>query len=150
MSCRSIMNSDSPRLTLPLAVEQATQALFESKQRSLPVVDENGRYVGLFGSHQLLLLALPKAARADQEQSLAFVTEEPKEIVERLKAVGNQSVERYLDKESAAVGPETSIVEALHLLYRHRDDLPVVDPKTGAFLGLISARKAITQMMEKA
>jgi CBS-domain-containing membrane protein len=149
MSCRSIMNPDSPKLTLPLSVEQATEALFQEKQRSLPVVDERGRYVGLFGSHQLLLLAMPKAARIDEAQSLAFVTEEPAQIVERLKAVAKHPVERYADKESATVGPDTSIMEALHQLYRSRDDLPVVDPHTGSFQGLISARRAFMKMMEK-
>lgn len=148
MPCRTIMNPDSPRLTLPLTVEEATQALFDSQQRSLPVVDGKGRFQGLFGSHQLLMLALPRAARLDEEQSLAFVTEGPEEIVERLKASAKHPVERYLDKDSTTVGPDTSIAEALHQLYRHRDDVPVVDPQSGAFLGLISARRAICKMME--
>ncbi|TAN59202.1 MAG: CBS domain-containing protein [Rhodospirillales bacterium] len=150
MTCRSIMNPDSPRLALPMTVETAIDVLFHAHLRSLPVVDEKGRFQGLFGSHQLLQLALPKAAMIDEEQGFAFVTEGPEVISERLKEVAKHSLERYLDKEGATICPDVSIVEALHLLYRHRDDLPVVDPKTGKFLGLISARRAVGKLMEQA
>jgi CBS-domain-containing membrane protein len=149
MTCRSIMNADSPRLTLPMTVAEATQALFQEMQRSLPVVDQNGQYMGLFGSHQLLLLALPKAARIDEEQGFAFLSDGADVIAERLKAVAQHPLERYLDQDSPAVGPDMSIMEGLHLLYRHRDDLPVVEAESKRFLGLISARKAVAKLMEQ-
>jgi CBS-domain-containing membrane protein len=148
MSCRTIMNAEAPSLNRRDTVAVAVQKLFAERRLSLPVIDDDRHYLGLFGSHQLLKMVLPRAA--DLAVDLAFVRESKDDVQKRLKAVAEHPVERYVDREAVTLAPDTPLVEALLLLYRGREDLPVVDKETHRLEGIVSARRAMAKLMMEA
>lgn len=149
MSCQELMNANPPVLSRGDTVASALAKLREEKRMSLPVVDASGKYLGLFGAHQILMLAMPKAAMADDEQPLAFISESIKDIESRLASVAKHTVERYMDTEIQLLTPQTAAIETLHLLYLHREDLPVVDPNTKKLLGIVTIRSSLGKLMVK-
>lgn len=150
MSCQEIMNSNPPVLSKSDTVSQALAKLREEKRMNLPVVDSKGKFLGLFGAHQILMLALPKGAMADDEQPLTFVMDSMTDIESRLRGVARQPIDRYMDKETPPLSPSTPIVETLHLLYLRREDLPVVDPSDGKLVGIVTIRSSLGKLMVNA
>ncbi len=147
MSCKDIMNSAPPVLQKGTTVADALALLRQEKRMNLPVTDAKGRYLGLFGAHQILMLALPKGARADDEQRLAFIADTVGDVVSRLKSVAAHPVERYMDSESETLTPDTPLVETLHILYLRREDLPVVDPDSQQLVGIVTIRSSLGKLM---
>ncbi|MBI4968323.1 MAG: CBS domain-containing protein [Rhodospirillales bacterium] len=150
MTCQAILNPPKTTLRPDQTVAQAMAILFAEHRLSLPVVDEKGRYRGMFGIHRLLGLALPKAAGLDQAPHLAFVSDRPDDIRARLKAVADQPLSRHLDETVHPIRPTTPLVETLLLLYRSRDDLPVVDDQSGTLVGVVSLRDALDTLAKGA
>ncbi|MBI5119934.1 MAG: CBS domain-containing protein [Rhodospirillales bacterium] len=147
MTCKHVMNSQPPVLVKGATVADAVSMLRRENRVNLPVVDANGKYLGLFGAHQILLLALPKGMRADDEQHLAFVSDSFQDIENRLKAVANHPVERYMDGDFQPLTPDTPLVETLRVMYVRRDDLPVVDPATKKLVGIVTVRSSLGKLM---
>ena len=57
-----LMNSEPEVLVHTARVEEAAEQIMAHRYRSLPVVDEEGCYLGIVGVNGMLRLVLPKAA----------------------------------------------------------------------------------------
>ena len=123
-------------------VGRAARLLTREHALALPVV-EGDELVGMFGLHELAALLMPRAVTlGDGLESLTdldFVTDSVEELHERLEHVGGTSVGEHLERAGGhALHPDSSFTEALFLVYRHRRDVPVVDPETGRLVGMVS------------
>ncbi|MBF0169261.1 MAG: CBS domain-containing protein [Alphaproteobacteria bacterium] len=147
MTCRSIMNVNPPKLLCSSTVAEALGLLRWENRMNLPVVDAKGQYAGLFGAHQILMLALPKGACIDDKQGFAYVTDTQKDITNRLQGVAHHPVERYMDSESPPLHPDMPLVETMLTLYRRHEDLPVIDPETRQLLGIVTIRSSLGKLM---
>ncbi len=117
----------------------AARYIMQHRFRNLPVIDEEGRYLGIFGVNCLLRLVLPKAAVMEKGlDEVSFIHETLSDLHERLREVSAEPVSRCMNLEVATVPPDMPLVETLLLLYRTKTSIPVVEPESGRLLGVIS------------
>lgn len=116
----------------------AAKCIMQHRYRNVPVVDDDGRYLGIFGVHCLLQLVLPHAAVMEQGlDSLSFVHENVDDLRNRLDEISSEKV-RVCIKHEATVTPGTPLMDALLMLYRTKTSIPVVEPGSGRLAGMIS------------
>jgi len=117
----------------------AVSHIMRHRYRNLPVIDQEGRYLGIFGVNCLLRLVLPKAAVMERGlEEVSFIKATLADLHERLREVENQPVSVCMSTDVATVPPDEPLVETLLLLYRTKTSIPVVSPETGRLLGMIS------------
>jgi CBS-domain-containing membrane protein len=120
-------------------IKTAIGYIMDNRYRNLPVVDDEGHYLGSFGVTCLLKNVLPKAVLMKHGlTSVPFVQETLADLHNRLRELENHTVEMCMNTEARTVSPDTPLVESLLILYHNRDSLPVVDPDSGKLLGVIS------------
>jgi CBS-domain-containing membrane protein len=111
----------------------------ENRYRNLPVVDDKGRYMGIFGVNCLLRLVLPHAAVMEQGlEDVSFVQETLSDLYNRFLEVKNEPVSLCMSRDIATVAPDTPLVNTLLTLYRTRTSIPVVEEGSGKLVGMIS------------
>jgi CBS-domain-containing membrane protein len=116
----------------------AARCIMDHRYRNLPVVDEEGRYLGVFGVNCLLRLILPKAAIIEQGlTTMPFVRETLGQLHARFNENENQPISVCMNTDIETVQPETPLVETLLILYRSRASIPVVE-EGGKLAGMIS------------
>jgi len=139
MTAASIMDPHPTVLKPSDTIKTATDYIMENRYRSLPVIDEKGHYLGIFGVNCLLRLVLPKAVIMEPGlENVGFIHETLHDLHERLREVENQPISICMHSDISTVAPDTPLVETLLLLYRTRISIPVVDPDTKMLVGMIS------------
>ena len=139
MNATDIMDPHPTVLKSTDMIKTAIGYIMENRYRNLPVVDDQGRYLGSFGVHCLLKNVLPKAATMKQGlDSLSFVQETLHDLHNRLMELEDKPVSMCMHTEAETVSPDTPLVETLRILYHARNSLPVVDTDSGTLLGVIS------------
>ncbi|HMW54761.1 MAG TPA: CBS domain-containing protein [Accumulibacter sp.] len=141
--CRSIM-SDPPTVLKPAdSVSVALQTMVRERLPALPVVDTDGRYVGMLPRSRLVALAMPRVLSHDTDQQplarllrVGFIRDSLADLQERMAAAANDPVSQHLDREVPVLSPDTPLMNALLFLYRQRNVLPVVE--NGKLLGIVS------------
>ena len=129
-------------------VATAIRRMLDDRVTDMPVVDAVGLFVGMFRLHRLFEVLLPRAAQMDYGMpDLAFVSETLPHLRERLSAIADNPVRDYVmqpDKE--AVKPDTSPLEIVLKLYKGANAVAVVDPATGALVGVATARDVLAAL----
>ena len=103
MTTKSIMTSGLFTLKPSDTVAHAMTLMHEHHVRNLPVVDEEGSFIGLFGLRRLSHLLLPKAALnlgKHSISSLHFLPDEVVQMGDRWHKIADQPVENFLEKQS--------------------------------------------------
>ncbi len=120
-------------------IKVAATHIMRHRYRNLPVVDDDGCYLGVFGVNCLLRLVLPKAAIMEKGlDHVSLIHETLPELHERLKEVENQPIEVCMNTDVETVAPDTPLVETLLILYRTKTSVPVVEPGSCKLKGMIS------------
>lgn len=128
-------------------LSEVLRITLEKRVRSLAAVDHGGRYLGMVSLHQLLGLLLPRSARVDHGLAdLAFVTDSLDDLRHVLRQFAGDRVADHLDPEVPVVHPDTTLVEAVLIMYRSGENLPVVDRGTGKLVGLISPWEVLPRL----
>ena len=139
MTAADIMDPNPIYLKPTDVIKTAAGYIMEHRYRSLPVIDEDGRYLGVFGVNCLLKLVLPKAAVMEEGlESLTFILETLADLHNRLREVENEPISVCMSTDITTVPPDHPLVETLLVLYRTRASMPVVEPDTQRLLGMIS------------
>ena len=139
MTARLVMNSNPTVLRSSDKISVAAEYIMARRFRRIPVVDEDGRYIGVFGINCLLRLVLPKAVlMKDGLDSASFIKTTLSDLHHRFDEVKDEPVALCMTDEAHIVAPDTPLIETLRILYRHMGSLPVVDPDDGRLLGVIS------------
>jgi len=139
MSFRLIKLSPADRVCDALKIMHTHQI------RNLPVVDDDGQFIGLFGIRRMITLLLPKAAQINFGlKELNFMPDEVEVLYERLGKIGNKPVTEFLEKKKHLLfcKPSTSFPEVLELLEQNPgSSLPVivVKGKKKKLVGMVSA-----------
>lgn len=139
MTATSIMDPN-PTVVKPTdLIKTAIGYIMDNRYRNLPVVADDGTYLGSFGVSCLLKNVLPKAVLMKHGlTSVPFVQETLADLHNRLHELEHHTVDMCMNTEATTVSPDTPLVESLLILYNNRDSLPVVDPDTGKLVGVIS------------
>lgn len=147
MTTENIMTSRIFTLRPSDTVADALHIMQREHVRNLPVVDEKGTFVGLFGVRRLSRLLLPKAASDLGRYSisdLSFLPDETDQMADRWQKIAQKPVSNFLEKKKKLLfcKPDTSFPELLALLEESKDSsLPViiVEGDTKKLAGMVSA-----------
>jgi CBS-domain-containing membrane protein len=144
MSCAAIMTPDPLTIRDDESVAEAVDKLVAQPHANLPVVDESGRYAGMFGLCDLLGLLVPRVALAGNLMSnLRFVVDDPEELRRKFDAVKNRRVGEVANRNAVTLDSEASEIEAFRLFCRSHDSLAVVEKPSGRVVGMVSPWNAI-------
>ena len=133
------MNDRPIALKLTDRLQDAAEIILTHHFRNVPVVDEQGRYLGVISSNRLLASILPKAATLDEGMAdLSFVKDTVEDLRERWREAEDLPVTQFLDTSLRTVPPDASLTETLLALYQNRTSLPVVEEDSGRLVGIVS------------
>jgi CBS domain-containing protein len=139
MTARLVMDPNPPVLGPTETISKAAEAIMAGRYRRLPVVEADGRYLGMFGVNCLLGMVLPKAIFMRDSELLSQIPRENlSDLHRRFQAVEDQPVTLCELEEQTPVHPDTPLIQTLYTLYTNRTNLPVVARDSGRLEGLIS------------
>ncbi len=152
MSVKNIMLADPKYVRPEDTVPKVVQLMLDHGIRNVPVADAQGRFLGSFGTVHLLPLLLPKVATFDEEvfggvTDLSFVHDTFEDIRDRLDEVRSHHVGDYMDRKAPTIEPDTSIIEGMLLLYKHRTHVPVVEKTTRKLVGVVTFNCVLRAIM---
>jgi CBS-domain-containing membrane protein len=129
---RDVMTQDVVTVDDHAAFKEVATLLTEHRVSALPVLDGEGRVVGVVSEADLLLKEEfpegPPGGRPLQGRRRRET---------RAKAAGGTAAE-LMTSPAVTIGPDAGVAEAARLLHRHQiKRLPVVDP-AGPLLGIVS------------
>ena len=139
MKANIIMNPHPMTLGPSDTVATAADRILKHHLRHLPVVDEQGRYLGTFSVYSLLKLTLPKAVLDEHGlDNVSFVTESLDDLAQRLGGRRDEPVKNWLNVHEVA-HPDTLAMKIMLLMLEGRTtSVPVVDKTDGRLEGIIS------------
>jgi CBS domain-containing membrane protein len=149
MTCETVMLQNPFTVRDTATLSQALDILFQHRIKSIPVVDGQHIYRGLFGIHTLVRVLLPRAATLNEGSGLTdltFVHDSLDTLKDRLAQRLPEPVTTFMDKALVPLTPDKSLQETLLLLHRHRHSLPVSDPVTGRLLGIVTYWEMLTHL----
>ena len=151
MRCAAIMTSDPLRLRDTLSVGDAARTLIAERQTSVPVVDSEDRYLGMFGTADLLGLLVPRVALAGSlAPNVRFVDDDPRALTARFEALKHRALGDVADRDVVVLAPDTPHIDAFRVFCRNPQSLPVVDPESGRLLGMVSYWDVVGQVTKDA
>ncbi|PRY24960.1 CBS domain protein [Aliiruegeria haliotis] len=165
LTCKDVMVPPDKQHTVPpdTSVAAALNIIKNTRLRFLPVVDADGKYLGVFTAPTLLKLILPKAATLSPLGSisskskakrghlgnLSFMSLDEADFdaqVERLK--GEKVFDNMSDPNNIPViAPNTPVMEGIFLIYQYKRHVILVEPETGRFVGTMSANSLLDHVL---
>ncbi len=153
MTCEAIMTVDPPVLYPTDTVGEAVDRLLNERVLALPVIERDRRYIGMFAKSRLFGLLLPAVVASETAvpsmgtiPELGFLRDYLPEMQDRLRAIADHPVSRYVDKTVPVLHPDSPVVAAVLQVFRTRNFVPVVDARTGKLAGLISTWDTIAKI----
>jgi CBS-domain-containing membrane protein len=139
MTCGAIMTQTPLFAREDETVGQATGRLIQHRYINLPVVNGDGRLLGMFGIHDLFSLVIPKVALAGGLLSnLRFMGDDAEALRQRFREVALRKVGEVADRDARVLYPDTPQIEALRLFCQQHTTLAVVERDTRKLLGIVS------------
>ena len=156
-TCGSLMNTRPATVAPNDTVATALALLLKHRQLGLPVVSADGTYRGMFLRSLLLSRLLPRITQMEGElDNVARIVEamaagETTETLQaRYRAIAQDPVEKILDAKGPVLHPDTPLMHTVHLLYRARTILPVIDRNTRKLVGVVSAWDLLSRLSPQA
>ncbi len=139
MNASEVMDPNPTTLKPSDSIERAAKYIMERRYRNLPVVDDDGCYIVMFGVNCLLKHVIPKAVFIDKGlENVSFIHESLEELFQRFSNVKDLPISLCMNKEVETVKPDTPLTETLLLLYNTKTSIPVVEQDSCKLLGMIS------------
>ncbi len=139
-----IFNREFDTLKDTDTVADATRRMLVHRVSDLPVVDADGKFVGMFKLDRLLAALLPAAALVGYGMpDLSFVPDELDALREKMRALDARPVGDFAVMPDTVVHPDTPPLEIVLQLYRGANSLPVVDREDRRLVGVVSARDVL-------
>lgn len=139
MQASDVMDPDPVTLKPTDTIERAAKYIMKNRFRSLPVVDENFCYMGIFGVNCLLKQVIPKAVFMEHGlENVSFIHETIEDLYERFSEMKDQPISVCMNQDVKTITPDTPITETMLQLYETRASIPVVEHGTCKLMGMIS------------
>lgn len=139
MTARLVMNTNPSVLLDTDKISLAAEKIMEHRCRRLPVVDKDGRYIGVFGINCLLRLVLPRALIMEAGlDNAAFMKTDLRDLHQRFIKHMDDPISICMADDVRIISPDTPLIETLRILYNHKGSLPVVDKKDGKLCGVVT------------
>ncbi len=149
MIAQNLMNPHPLTLRPTDTVATGADYILKHRLRHVPVVDDQGRYVGTFSIYSLLRLTLPKAVIMEEGLTdVSFVHETTEDLAQRLGERRHEPVANWLSKDDPVMQPATPILEVMLLMLRGRTtSVPVVDKDSHRLEGIISFWNVLEKLL---
>jgi CBS domain-containing protein len=126
---------ETPVLRQDAPVEQAVRDILDSGLPALPVVDERGKFAGIFGEREFMAALFPGYVR--ELRFAGFVPKGLDEALEKRAACRRETVGKHMNTEHVDVPTDASDVQVAETFLHHRVLIvPVTD--RGAVQGVIT------------
>lgn len=133
MKAKELMRRDLTSVEADTPVREVVYLMDQAGLSTLPVVDDEGRLIGVITEHDLIHAALPQYF--DMLHSISFIPN-LNQLQERLKEMGPRPVSEYM-KDPISVHEDDEDLHIADLLIRRRlKQIPVVDAE-GHLVGVI-------------
>lgn len=144
MKVKDIMVKDVRSLSPDISARDALYRILNQHISGLPVIDENGKLVGMFTEKDVLRYILPSYV----EQVGKFIYgQTPKAIINKLQNLDTVKVKDIMRKDVVTIPPDASLGEAAHIILTQKARrIPVVE--RGQVIGII-AREDILKAFAK-
>lgn len=150
---------NSPKLSDTLyenaPLHKAVSIITSKRITALPVINEQGRFVGIIGVNGLLEMLLPKAVRSalsaddDNVPGLSFMDDNMDELKDRLANLAEVTVGKLAKRDAPVIYPDTPVMEAVLLLLRGEDEVAMVERETHKFICMVSALDLLHTLNEE-
>jgi CBS domain-containing protein len=142
MKVAEIMNRAPVSVRSDSTFGSAFQTLLESRVTTIPVVDAEGVYKGIFDLRDIWDILLPKAAQLSRKsiEDLSFVSSSIDKMKDQIGEAASLPIAQFLTSEDLpALHPESPVIQAVLLFDEHGETLAVVDRQTRKLVGTIAA-----------
>jgi CBS domain-containing protein len=127
--------SDPGVLRTSDTLEQGVRLLLDHELPALVVLDERGRYAGVFGEREFMSALFP--GYLDQLKGAGFLSRSLDVALERRDSCRNDRVGDHMNTEHVDVGPDYADTQVAEIFLHHRVlIIPVVD--NGRVTGIIT------------
>jgi len=134
MKVRDFVRRDLSSVERDTPISQAIKLLENAGLSSLPVVDEEGRLVGVISERDIIRALVPEYM--DMLHSASFLPSLD-QLARKLREIGDHPVERYMTKEVVVAKLDDSDLYVADIMLRKGlKQLPVVDEK-GRLVGMV-------------
>jgi predicted transcriptional regulator len=127
-------------------VEDALKALKKAKVETAPVLDDQGRLLGVFSLQALMKNLLPVSVPMNDGITLDITIPAGPGIAKRLNKVHFLSVSAVMERKVNAITSETPVWEAINFLVQYGSPLIVVEYQTGKAIGIMTAQSALDEL----
>lgn len=148
MSIENALVTDVVTVKPEDTVKSALELLEKNNIRAMPVVDDEGNYLGMFNTIQLLKKLLPHIASENTLPTLDFIQHAAPQIAKRLKEVETTKVRDAMSKEIVPITVSVPHTEAMMRLVRHGSPLPVVHKGSSKFHGLLTEQSMLIELQK--
>ena len=139
MQASDVMDPDPIALRQTDTIEHAAKYIMKNRFRSLPVVDDNFCYMGIFGVNCLLKQVIPKAVFMEHGlENVSFIHESFEDLYERFSEMKDQPIAVCMNQDVKPITPDTPLTDTMLQLYETRMSIPVVEHDSCKLLGMIS------------
>lgn len=147
MKVREIMSREITAIEPEISAWEALEQLSQRRISGLPVIDKQGKLVGMFTEKDVLAFILPSYV----QQVGRFVYEEnPKGTRKKLEELKKTSVSQLMRKEVITIDPDVTLCEAARVMLTQKARrLPVVD-KAGKVVGIIVREDVLRAFIQEA
>lgn len=142
MKVAEIMNRAPVSVRNDQTFGSAFQTLLKSRVTTIPVVDADGVYKGIFDLKDIWRILLPKAAQLNRKslEDLSFVSSSLGKMKDQIAEAAALPIGQFVTSEDLpSLHPESSIMQAVLLFDEHGEALAVVDRQTRKLVGTIAA-----------
>ncbi|MFH1046169.1 MAG: CBS domain-containing protein [Candidatus Omnitrophota bacterium] len=145
MKVDDVMTRDVVSLKPDDNVRDAIGVLFDKKISGLPVIDTEGKLIGMFTEKEVMSSILPGYL----ERVGKFVYEEnPKIIKQKVAKLMTMRVKEVMRKTVATVAEGTTLCEVAHLVLTQKvRRLPVLN-KAGQVVGMVSREDVLKGLLK--
>jgi CBS domain-containing protein len=135
MKVKEIMVKDVTSISPETGADEALDLLQKMQISGLPVIDENGKLVGMFTEKNILSYILPSYI----EKVGRFIYEEnPKSTKKKFMELNKIKVRQLMRKDVVTTTEDTTVCEAARVMLTQKARrIPVVD-KSGKVVGIVA------------
>ncbi len=137
---------EAPSVRTGDRIGSAVRVLVDSGLPALPVVDERGRFAGIFGEREFMAALFPGYLR--ELKGAAFITHSLDETLKKRDSCRHEPVGRYMNTDHVDVGAGFADAQLAEIFLHHRVlVVPVVDE--GRVIGVITRTEFFRAMAQR-
>ena len=145
--CTDVTVENALTLKPENTVQEAMVIFKENNIRSIPVVDDQEVFFGVFGLRHVLKKLLPASVQMeDGLENLDFVREATPGITKRLQKLYAEQIGENIENDIASVEPDTSMWEMTRVMATQGSPVAIVEAETKKFVGLVTRQTLLDHL----